>query len=512
MGIAYTTLFHRLGKLIKNVNLWLGWQGTNIMGADNGADEILSQYEARRDLVTGVQQQFQSNAQTVAGWITQLQQVAQATLADLQSSLLTSSNTMSAILPALSYDMAHTTAIATLGAISAAGSGYTDGTYTKVPLTGGTGDGAIATVVVSGGVVTTVTLTDGGSGYTVADSLSAPADSIGGTCTSAFAVPVATLSTVTVKKNTVTAPSVTAVGTNTGTGVLLASKVNVNSIDDERVIHETLSAVCAQDRFSGVSAGAESFTLTGLPQTNANNYLPLGNGACPQHLTVAANSQNLLTDGDFENWSGTPLGLTDWTLDAGTWATNLVQDLSHAFTGLAALDLVADGATGTIGLHQPITAQQGSIYCAGVYLRCLAAIDGTSTLTVSITGTGISPVVLFSGNPSGLTTSFVLHSAFFGLPDIVPPDLALTISWTSAASPTSGKTIIIDQVAVVKTVGFGNVQYALMRGATDFLNGDEFSIVTANDNAGAIQSFFGRFFGAQLPSSSSNTVDDSLAT
>lgn len=54
------------------------------------------------------------------------------------------------------------------------GSGYTPGTYTNVLLTGGTGTGARATIVVdidgtvhAGGV----TLTAGGSGYTVSDSL-----------------------------------------------------------------------------------------------------------------------------------------------------------------------------------------------------------------------------------------------------------------------------------------------------------------------------------------------------
>lgn len=51
------------------------------------------------------------------------------------------------------------------------GSGYTDGVYTGVALTGGTGTGAIAQVTVAGGVVTAVTLTNPGTGYVVTDSL-----------------------------------------------------------------------------------------------------------------------------------------------------------------------------------------------------------------------------------------------------------------------------------------------------------------------------------------------------
>jgi hypothetical protein len=74
-----------------------------------------------------------------------------------------------------------------------AGSSYTNGTYTNVPLTGGTGTGARATVVVSGSVVTSVTITAGGINYVVGDVLSALAANIGGTG-SGFSIRVNTLS------------------------------------------------------------------------------------------------------------------------------------------------------------------------------------------------------------------------------------------------------------------------------------------------------------------------------
>jgi hypothetical protein len=86
---------------------------------------------------------------------------------------------------------ATTGAIAVLGAITA-GTLYTNGTYTNVPLTGGTGSGAQATIVVSGGGVTAVTLTKQGTGYTANDSLSAAAANIGGTG-SGFAIPVSSI-------------------------------------------------------------------------------------------------------------------------------------------------------------------------------------------------------------------------------------------------------------------------------------------------------------------------------
>ncbi len=77
-------------------------------------------------------------------------------------------------------------AIASLSTITA-GSGYTNGTYFNVPLTGGSGEGATATITVSGGSVTAVSLTNTGCYYVTNDSLSAASSSIGGTG-SGFAV------------------------------------------------------------------------------------------------------------------------------------------------------------------------------------------------------------------------------------------------------------------------------------------------------------------------------------
>ena len=81
--------------------------------------------------------------------------------------------------------------INTLGTITG-GSAYTNGTYTSVSLTGGSGTGAVATIVVAGGKVTTVTMTDRGRGYIASNIMSANSTDIGGTG-SGFVVPVATI-------------------------------------------------------------------------------------------------------------------------------------------------------------------------------------------------------------------------------------------------------------------------------------------------------------------------------
>lgn len=86
-------------------------------------------------------------------------------------------------------------AISTLGTLTG-GSSYTNGTYFNVPLTGGSGSGATAKIVVSGGAVTSVSIQNPGVFYAVNDSLSAAASDIGGTG-SGFAVTISVVSNAT---------------------------------------------------------------------------------------------------------------------------------------------------------------------------------------------------------------------------------------------------------------------------------------------------------------------------
>lgn len=68
--------------------------------------------------------------------------------------------------------------IATTGTL-VGGTGYTNGTYNNVPLTGGSGTGAEATITVASTTVTTVVITTNGAGYRPNDVLSCAASSIG---------------------------------------------------------------------------------------------------------------------------------------------------------------------------------------------------------------------------------------------------------------------------------------------------------------------------------------------
>lgn len=76
------------------------------------------------------------------------------------------------------------------------GSGYVNGVYANVPLTGGSGSNLTATILVVGGAVTQVTLDNGGSLYVAGDVLTASNSYLGGTG-SGFSIRVATISNAT---------------------------------------------------------------------------------------------------------------------------------------------------------------------------------------------------------------------------------------------------------------------------------------------------------------------------
>jgi len=65
--------------------------------------------------------------------------------------------------------------------IAAGGTTYVNGSYTNVPLTGGTGSGATANITVAGTAVTVATIVNPGTGYAQNDTLSASNTNLGGT-------------------------------------------------------------------------------------------------------------------------------------------------------------------------------------------------------------------------------------------------------------------------------------------------------------------------------------------
>lgn len=135
------------------------------------------------------------------------------------------------------------------------GSSYVNGTYTNVTLTGGSGTGAKATIIVGGGAVTSVVITTVGSGYAVGNTLSASNASLGGSG-SGFAITVETVggwSTTTIS------------GTNSLTGAALnPSNLITTTVFKQRVWYIENNTMNVW--YAGISAFQGALTMIPLGQ------------------------------------------------------------------------------------------------------------------------------------------------------------------------------------------------------------------------------------------------------
>ena len=436
MTFPYTTLFTRLGVIAKQVNAWLAYQSTTLLGSGNGADTILSQYEASRNLVEGMESDYYNRANVVAGWIKSLNRYTDATLQDQSDNLNVASAASGPIIDALALQM-------------------------------------------------------------IVDSQ-------------------------TVLKNTVAVSSVTAASSNVGTGMLAISKTAADGTIDERIIAETVDVTCTTDAFAGATPGAETFTLVGYTKamSSGDASVPRGNGTA-QNLVVADGSGlQAISNGSFNSTSATNTP-SSWNIATGSGygvvTTNIVLDTANALPqrGGNALKLISGTCT-HLSLQQTLSTgvnlSKSQVYCIGVWIKKGGTVGAGSTLTVGIKGTGFTPVYAANLDPTALTTSYVLYTAFVQFPTGIPFDVYVDVRWESATTAGTGAFVYIDNLAVVQAFDFGHVKAAIFRGGVDFQVGDTFTYSSTNDYAGKFQTFFGRFYDKKLPSGSSPTISDSLAT
>jgi len=196
--------------------------------------------------------------------------------------------------------------------LSAAGSGYTNGVYSLTPLNSSTGSGMKATVTVSGGVVTTVSLSASkGHNYIAGDVISIPTASVGGTGSGAT-VTVSTVPTTPAKglilMDTVKNQIVTYQGTgNNWTGQILVTDTSATTIKygNDYVFTGTTTTFTlpAISTFSGrtnaifiKNRGSGSITL------NSNAGSTLYTTSAQSTITIVAGAAcQLMPDGTYFN-------------------------------------------------------------------------------------------------------------------------------------------------------------------------------------------------------------------
>lgn len=331
-----------------------------------------------------------------------------------------------------------------------------------------------------------------------------------------------------IEDSSVTVGSVTKSTTNTNAGKLYVSKVldQYNSptgtgtpfrayygVNSELAVDETIVVRCItdDDTVDG-EGGSETWSVTGYPPSNdiAFGWEPEGSGTGPT-LTTLSSASGLATNGSFDSFTtNAPDG---WTIVAGTAGTHIFEETSTKYLGTAALRLRGDASLAAITLNQNISVDAGRMYCLGAYIQGNGSISA-GTLTISFAGTGYTAgsTEKIELNQAALAalTSYAHYNCFVLIPRDIPSDFRLTISLSGTPS---AHNLYVDEVVLSPVIYHAGVALAgPYQGSEKFLVEDKHTFTLANNDAGVFQTAFRRFLGIQLPSSTSATRADALAT
>jgi len=307
--------------------------------------------------------------------------------------------------------------------ITNGGVGYVNGTYNTVPLTGGSGTGAIATIVVTGGIVTTanvINATGPGNtsvGYAIGNALSASNSNLGGSG-SGLVLTVASVTYRQVTRYDIRAnnmvPSASGAG-NIGSSTLPYNIVVSNNITTGGVRMLNTSFVLTDQ---GSSPCLSVFGTTGnlilyrnFTQTETNYKLTVHTGILGSILTTdTVTAASNIARGVYLNNTLTAIANSDTlvALDvAPTFSTgpNAIQTLGSItagsgytnaiYSGLSLTGGTGTGATANITVSGNVVTAvtvvaRGTGYIIGDTLS--ATIPGGSGFSISVATIGLTSV------------------------------------------------------------------------------------------------------------------------
>lgn len=351
----------------------------------------------------------------------------------------------------------------------------------------------------------------------------------------------------TVLANTITiTPAQLTTPTFVGTGVLVTSTKRGDGLVQENSVAETLRLVCTADSYTGGrTAGQELFGLTGAAQTAGvwDYDYPTGSGANAQVTAISAeingnSNSNTLTNGDFSDWSDDPAPeLDNWTLETGTWGTDIQQDDTNPlgdrefcveFLPGTGVNTKLYQAFGDASAGTPVTPDGLRSYAVNVWLRRVGSVSG-GVLTVELvddSGTVLNDeqgvANSFTVTCSSLTTAYVAYNQVFRLNNT--PPTAIWLRFRMSTALTGGSVLMADAAYPPLTAMYagGPAFCVFSNAAVPFVSGDAWNIAVTNNQGGAsylgtFQTGFDRLFGMKqlgllLPSSATPNINNTLIT
>ena len=269
--------------------------------------------------------------------------------------------------------------------VSNGGTGYENATYTNVPLTGGSGSGALATVVVSGNTVSSVTITNSGRGYVDGESLTLPNTNIGGSGSGA------TLAAISIGGSGYIPGTYINVPLSSGSGVGAKATVVVGT-------NGKVTSVTTTDVGNGAYVPGDVLTLANANIGNSGSGVVIGalSSGTPA-LAVAAGGTTTYTNVELGKTSGSGTGVIATTTTNGVTATTETGTFTFVGTSGNNTQFKLNGLTLTTTAANTLTAAQ---------VAALWANRGASA-SVNVSGTGYSITGTTSAN---FTTAAVTNT------------------------------------------------------------------------------------------------------
>jgi hypothetical protein len=330
-----------------------------------------------------------------------------------------------------------------------------------------------------------------------------------------------------VQSSTVSA-TITANGSNLGTGVVVASLTGTDGLTLENVIPENITVKCIQDSSGSPSnAGNETFSATGqvAAPTALDWRWPIGSAGTTTLTCLNPNASGaIVQNGDFENFtSNTP---NNWSILVGTAGTTVLKATS-GYTGAGALQYVGNGTEQT-SIAQAITVQPDTGYHWNLWQK-VDVVPAAGVLEVSLVDGSNAVILDNNGNSNavtlnlhtGSTTSYASFGGSFRTPHVLPATVKLRVRLSTAMS--SGSNLFIDRLAMGQATQLYQCgpYLSIFSGAANFYAGDYFTVGITNNHGGAsdlrnFQTLMFRLFPQMqankllLPSSGSPTISNSL--
>lgn len=352
--------------------------------------------------------------------------------------------------------------------------------------------------------------------------------------------------------------TVTADAANVGGGTVVVSLVRFDGLTFQNVVaEETTLRITADSYTGGATAGQEPWQWAGAP--NVSSYgtgtpvgtwdfdWPQGSGQTATGNAISADvdaspTNNMLTNGDCEDWTtGTP-SLNYWYLETGTWGTS-IQRSSTALGGTYSIQFntgaTLNGLTQQFGSSDVTGATSGTTaevaaftpYIVNFWTKA-AGVISAGVLTVSLVDSAGTVIQNQAGVNqsqtlalSALSTSWTPRSFAFQLPVVLPTDgiVRLKIKITTALA---GAALLVDDICMCQPTSLyqgGPYAAVFSNPATPFEavpDPDGFTLTFTNDRGGAtygatFQTLVSRLFqtpGLILPYDASPTISDTLIT